>query len=208
MFSLFHHHHLSSSTSSFCYRVEGLGWQKFTVEIKNNAFQNDTLNTIEARSESGDIIHQSELFVGSSGWKRLFDNFLDDLAFLVWTRSLAIRLNLLAMFLPDEETFLLVFVIHNVHHNNFKLCNSNLEGSICHSAAIHPSTKPKHSRIFFLQHRFLVRFASVGGRKVQLQPKKKAIFSWIWKVSEMIPDAFGRTKITQSLIWEKENVHE
>jgi hypothetical protein len=34
------------------FRVEGLGWQKFTVEIKNNAFQNDTLNTIEARSES------------------------------------------------------------------------------------------------------------------------------------------------------------
>lgn len=34
----------------------------------------------------------------------------------------------------------LAFVcIPSAHHKSFKLCNSNLEGSICHCAAIHPS---------------------------------------------------------------------
>jgi hypothetical protein len=50
MFSLLHHPH-----SPLLIRDLGRGWQKFTVEIKNNVFQDDTLNSVGARSErSGD----------------------------------------------------------------------------------------------------------------------------------------------------------
>lgn len=76
-----------------------------------------------------------------------------------------------------KQTFLLVFVIHNVHHNNFKLCNSNLEGSICHSAAIHPSKDEaeKLSVIFLTTSIFLSQVL------VKSSSAKKAIFSWILK---------------------------
>jgi hypothetical protein len=42
----------SSFLRIFAIVSRGLGWHKFTVEIKNNAFQNDTLNT--ERRQSGD----------------------------------------------------------------------------------------------------------------------------------------------------------
>lgn len=85
-----------------------------------------------------------------------------------------------------------VFVIHNEHHNNFKLCNSNLERSICHSAAaIHPSNRDEKKSFF-------IDFppAGVGGGKMKEVFSNESDFqsesnlAMNVKESEMIADGF------------------
>lgn len=160
------------------------------MEIKNNVAQNDTLNTIEAK-RSGDIIHQSELF---SSIFPLSSILMTKTVWQIASKLQTVQAKCICALAihPDSqakstlrsfEALLLVFVIQNVHHNNFKLCNSNLEGSICH-AAIHPSKRRKKQKNLFSQRiDFSPPCRSVGwlGRSTFLQTEallsRKAIFS-------------------------------
>lgn len=110
----------------FAIALRGLGWQKFTVEIKNNAFQNDTLNT--ERRQSGDNSSIWVISQRSWGGKETAEVFVTvRRLFLNFSLGNSSQLASNCSGVCDE------------HHSNSGLCNSNLEGSICHSAAIHPS---------------------------------------------------------------------
>lgn len=117
----------------------------------------------------------------SREWKNSPWTFFDGVKSFLISFRVSVHPNLPAFSLVEPSSrnlFCWCLWIHNVHHNNFKLCNSNLEGSICHSCC-HSSVQRRSTKIspsIFLRSQVLVKSFSTSA-----DASRKAIFSWILK---------------------------